>query len=429
MTVIAELGDRKVQNIERFCPNIDIVGVNSYGGISSLAERYRETGGSKPYIVTEMGPHGPWEAGRTEWGSPIELSSTAKGKSIADGYRNAVADQKGLCLGAYAFLWGHKQETTATWFGMLLPDGSRLAAVDAMTEAWTSSPPRNRCPSIGSLLVDRANRLKPGEIVKAQLAASDSEDDSLSIKWVLRLDSGTVGAGGDFQAEETTFADAVAGRGPVAMVTIPAGGGGYRLFAYVYDGQGGAAVANVPLYVDAPVLLVKSPKAKLPFSIYADDIKATPYAASGYMGNTKAIQMTADSDDNPHSGKTCLRVEYQASDEWGGVLWQSPPEDWKGEKPGGLDLSGASELEFWARGSQGGETISFMLGVVGGDAVYRDSARGELKDVQLTKQWQKLSIPLDGRDLTRIKTGFGWSLAGQGKPVTFYLDDIRYVAR
>jgi hypothetical protein len=49
--------------------------------------------------------------------------------------------------------------------------------------------------------------------------------------------------------------------------------------------------------------------------------------------------------------------------------------------------------------------------------------------VRLTTKWQKLRLPLDGRDLTRIKTGFGWSLAGQGKPVTFYLDDIRYVSK
>ena len=40
--------------------------------------------------------------------------------------------------------------------------------------------------------------------------------------------------------------------GSTATVTMPEGGGGYRLFAYVSDGRGGAAVANVPLYVEAP---------------------------------------------------------------------------------------------------------------------------------------------------------------------------------
>lgn len=426
MTVIAELGDHKVQSIERFCPNIDIIGVNSYGGISSVAKRYRAAGGTKPYIVTEHGPHGPWEVGKTGWGAPLEATSTAKGDAYASGYRAAVTQQPGLCLGSYAFLWGHKQETTATWFGMLLPDGSRLAAADAMTEAWTGSPPKNRCPRINSLKVDRTSKLKPGEVIKATLAAKDPEGDSLKIKWVLRQDSGLIGVGGDFQAEESAFADAVKSTGLTANVTVPESGGGFRLFAYVQDGHGGAAVANVPIFVDAPIKPIASPKAKLPFVVYADGAKS-PYAPSGYMGNTQAIVMALDSKEKPFAGKTCLKVEYKASDNWGGVLWQSPANDWDGSKPGGFNLTGASALEFQVRGAKGGEKVSFVLGVIEGDKPYVDSAKAELKDVRLTTEWQKHRIPLNGRNLSRIKTGFGWSLAGQGSPVTFYLDDIRYV--
>ena len=427
MTVIAELGESKLQNIQRLCPHIDIVGVNSYGGISTLAERYRQAGVSKPYIVSEHGLHGPWEVEKTQWGAPIEATSTAKGKSYLDGYRSAVTGSGGLCLGSYAFLWGSKQETTATWFGMLLPDGSRLAATDAMTEAWTGSPPANRCPRIDSLVVDHANRLKPGQTIKATLLANDPEGDKLNIKWILRYDSVTIGVGGDAQAEESTFADAVSAAGSTATVTIPEGGGGYRLFAYVYDGRGGAAVANVPIHVDAPVKPQASPKAKLPFVLFGDAASGSPYAPSGYMGNTKAIEMTLDCPENPQAGKTCLKVEYKTGDDWGGVLWQSPANDWDGTQPGGLDLSGADQLEFWVRGAEGGETVSFVLGVLDGNQPYRDTAKGELNDIKLTKSWQRLRIPLDGRDLSRIKTGFGWSLAGQGKPVTFYLDEIRYV--
>lgn len=428
MTVIAELGDGKLGSLERFCPHIDIVGVNSYGGISTLAERYRKAGGTKPYIVTEHGPHGPWEVEKTAWGSPIEATSTAKARQYADGYQVAVAQQQGLCLGSYAFLWGHKQETTATWFGMLLPDGSKLAAVDAMTECWTGSPPKNRCPQIDSLTVDRSNKLKPNESVTAVLTAADPENGPLAVRWVLRHDSGTIGVGGDAQAEEQIFSSAVRADDMRAVVTIPEGGGGYRLFAYVQDGRGGAAVANVPLFVDAPIKPVPAPKATLPFVVYGDDMKNSPYVPSGYMGNTQAIKMVLDSTDKPHSGATCLKVQYTAADNWGGVLWQSPPEDWDGKKPGGLNLTGATELEFWVRGAAGGETVNFVIGVLDGDQPYRDTAKAELNNVSLTKDWQRLRIPLDGRDLRRIKTGFGWSLAGQGKPVTFYLDDIRYVA-
>lgn len=429
MTVIAELGEdaNKLRAIERYCPDVDIVGVNSYGGIATLAERYRTAGGTRPYIVTEHGPHGPWEVEKTEWDAPLELSSTAKGTQYADGYRVAVAEQAGLCLGSYAFLWGHKQETTATWFGMLLPDGSRLAAADAMSRSWTGRWPENRCPEVTSLSVDRSHPLKPDEVVHARLTATDPEQDALQVQWVLRSDAGVIGVGGDTQAEESMFADAVRVTIDGVEVTIPEGGGGYRLFAYVRDGHGGAAVANVPLYVDAPRKAIPAPLAKLPVLVYGDGKITAPYVPSGYMGSTDAILMDLECSERPQAGTTCMKVTYAAADNWGGVLWQSPPQDWHGEKPGGLNLRDAAALEFWVRGEKGGEVVNFTLGG-DGDQLYRDTAKAELKEVRLTNEWQRHRIPLAGKDLSRIKTGFGWSLAGQGAPVTFYLDEIRYVA-
>lgn len=431
MTVIAELGDGaiKLKNLERFCPDVDIVGVNSYGGIPTLASRYKASGISKPYIVTEHGPAGPWETGKTAWGAPIELTSTEKGKAFANGYLSAVLEQPDLCLGSYAFLWGHKQETTATWFGMLLPDGSRLAAVDAMSEAWTGSAPNNRCPQIASLRVDRTQNLKPGSTINATVSVSDLETDRLTIKWILRSDAGTIGVGGDAQEAETTLEGAIQANKDKAVVTVPVGKGGYRLFAYVYDGQGGAAVANVPIYVDGKVMAPSSlPQSKLPFAVYQDESPQTVFAPSGYMGNTSAVSMELECTNQPHSGKTCIKASYSYTADWAGVLWQSPANDWDGTQPGGANLTGATQLEFWVRGAKGGEVVNFVFGVLDGDQPYHDTAKGELKDVKLTSEWQKLTIPLTGKDVSRIKTGFGWSLAGQGKPVTFYLDDIRYVA-
>ena len=432
MTVIAELGENenKLKNLHRFCSDIDIVGVNSYGGIPTLAARYKKSGVARPYIVTEHGPVGPWETEKTAWGSPVEATSTAKGKAYASGYRAAVTEQPALCLGSYAFLWGHKQETTATWFGMLLADGTRLAAVDAMTTAWTGSPPANRCPQIESLRVDRTNNLKPGDKIKASVSTADPEGDELIIKWVLRSDSGTVGVGGDAQDQESTIGKSVLAEGQQAVVTVPERDGAYRLFAYVYDGNGGGAVANVPISVGSAgtASAMAAPRARLPFVVYGDGADQTVYVPSGYMGNAGAVSMKADSTNRPHSGRTCLKVDYRSTADWGGVLWQSPANDWDGSKPGGADLSGAAQLEFWARGSQGGETVNFVFGVIDGQQPFRDTARGELKDVKLTTEWNRYTMPLNGNDLSRIKTGFGWSLAAQGKPVTFYLDDIRYVA-
>lgn len=430
MTVIAELGENetKIKSIEKFCPHIDIIGINSYGGINSVGKRFQSAGSSKPYIVTEHGPLGPWETGKTSWDSPIESSSTVKAKRYAAGYRDAVANQKGTCLGSYAFLWGSKQETTATWFGMLLENGKRLGTTDAMTEAWTGSPPENRCPEIQSLKLAKGGPWKPGETIKATASATDPENDQLQFQWVLRTDSGTIGAGGDAQRAEKEIAKLIQSKGLNATITVPKSGGGYRLFLYAFDDHNGAAVANVPFLVDAPVSISKAPKAKLPYLVFGDDSKQTTFIPSGFMGNAKDVAMDENCQTKPHTGKTCLKAQYKSTQAWGGVLWQSPENDWDGKLPGGLNFSGATKLEFWVRGESGGEKVNFVLGGTGGSATYRDTSKAELANVTLTKEWQKKVISLEGKDLSRIKTSFGWSLAAQDKPVTFYLDDIRFVA-
>lgn len=429
MTVISELGENKLRCIEQFCPKIDVVGVNSYGGAPTLAERYRQAGVRKPYVLTEFGVNGPWEVAATGWGAPVEPSSSAKAKCYLRNYRKAVQEAEGACLGSYAFLWGAKQETTATWFGMLLPDGSRLGAADAMAVAWTGSRPANYCPVVASVQIDATDGLQPGQEIQASMSVHDPEGDPLSVSWELREDNLVVGTGGDAQAEQQLIEGVVREDGANATVTVPQWGGYYRLFAYVRDDKGGAAVANVPLRVDGPRRLTPSPKAVLPYSLYAEGSEDSVYAPSGYMGNTAAIRMTPDHGQDPHSGDRCLRVEYLASDQWGGVLWQSPPNDWEGAHPGGLDLTEAAALEFWARGAKGGEIVNFLVGGDRGSQPYHDTARAELKEARLTAAWQKQRIPLNGLDLTRIKTGFGWSVAGQGGPVTFFLDDVRFVAQ
>jgi len=167
-------------------------------------------------------------------------------------------------------------------------------------------------------------------------------------------------------------------------------------------------------------------ESKLPFTVF-DEKSSTNnhYVASGWMGNAKGLKADDACANNPHSGKTCLRYEYTAADDWAGIAWQDPANDW-GDQPGGWNLTGAKTLRFWARGEKGGESVSFKFGVLGADKKYSDTAIGGINDVKLTKEWKEYRIDLAGKDLSRIKTGFAWSLAGQGSPVIFYLDDIRF---
>src|SRR5687768_5450061 len=143
------------------------------------------------------------------------------------------------------------------------------------------------------------------------------------------------------------------------------------------------------------------------------------------MGNVEAIGMDEKSTVNPTAGAVCMKLQYKAKDGFGGVVWQSPANDW-GDRPGGLDLTGAKRLTFWARGEEGGESVTFKLGVIGADKPFPDSGSASLDDVKLTKEWKRYEIDLSGKDLTCIKTGFVWVVGAKGKPLTFYLDDVRY---
>jgi hypothetical protein len=82
LTVIAELGAEgiKAKQVKALCPDIDILGINSYGGALSLPTRLKASGWTKPYMVTEFGPNGPWEVGKTSWGAPLEPTSTEKAR-------------------------------------------------------------------------------------------------------------------------------------------------------------------------------------------------------------------------------------------------------------------------------------------------------------------------------------------------------------
>jgi hypothetical protein len=150
-----------------------------------------------------------------------------------------------------------------------------------------------------------------------------------------------------------------------------------------------------------------------------------PYIGSGWMGDSKSIVVDDKCAANPHSGAACMKCQFNAATGFGGIAWQNPANNW-GDQPGGLDLSGAKELTFWARGEEGGEVVSFKLGILGQDKKFPDSDHAELPDVTLTTAWKQYSIDLTGKDLHRIETGFVWVLAANGKPVTFYLDDVRY---
>ena len=190
MTVTAEVGGGRIESLHAHSPAIDIHGINSYGGAMSVAERLREGGATKPYVITEFGPVGSWEMPTTDWGAPYEQTSTQKADFYRQSYEKAVLGAPGQALGAYAFLWGFKMEGTSTWFGMMLNDGAKLGAVDAMVTLWSGKAPDDLSPTIEPLVVDSATVVEPGTQVGVSAVVADPEDGEVTLRWVLRPESG-----------------------------------------------------------------------------------------------------------------------------------------------------------------------------------------------------------------------------------------------
>lgn len=250
LTVIAGTAATKVRGILDHYPNLDILGVNAYSGASGAARAVREAGWTKPMILTEFGPRGHWEVPKTRWDAPLEPSSRDK----AAGYYATLAllaEESATCLGSYAFLWGQKQEVTATWYGMFLPSGEKLPAVDAACRAWTGRWPANRCPRTNPLESPlRETEVPPATEFTARLTAEDPEADPLTWEWSVVAESTDRKVGGDAEAAPPAVPGCILRHTDgQATVRTPATPGNYRLCVIVRDGKGNASTENTPFRV------------------------------------------------------------------------------------------------------------------------------------------------------------------------------------
>jgi hypothetical protein len=257
MTVIAEVGGTKVANLHKNCPDIDIVGINSYAGGGNVGDRYLKQAGkdAKPYVITEFGPPGQWEFNwpgtHSKFGSLIELTSTVKANTwYKNTYDKTVAGHPNECLGSYAFLWGNKAEATSTWYGMFLPDGSKLAAADIMLEAWTGKKTDAPCPVMKKMSIVGSDDVKAGETVKAKMDVTDPMGGALKYEWVLQREMPTQEEPDPNAPPTPTYPEAIAKNGEAEVtLTMPKYNGVYRVYGFARNEKNGAALCSLPVKV------------------------------------------------------------------------------------------------------------------------------------------------------------------------------------
>jgi hypothetical protein len=251
MTVIAGAARPKIEGVKNHCPSIDILGVNAYASASGAGKAVKEAGWNKPFVLTEFGPSGHWEVAKTAWNAPVEPSSREKAAKYFSTQQLVTEESQDLCVGSYAFLWGQKQECTATWYGMFLKSGEKLPSVDAMSRAWTGKWPANRCPRVETFSTQaKGDTVSPGQGVTVSLDVADPDGDKVELQWTLAAESTDRKDGGDAERAPEEKELEVESAGPNRWTfKAPDKPGAYRVFLVVRDGRGAASAENFPFLV------------------------------------------------------------------------------------------------------------------------------------------------------------------------------------
>jgi hypothetical protein len=258
---LAGANPKDIAQVLKYAPNIDILSVQSYGGLVGLPDSIFQSDADKPYMVTEFGPMGHWELPTTEWNREIEEPSAVKATGMAKRMQDVIIDDKtGKIIGSFVFFWGQKQERTPTWYGMFNEAGEQTASIDELTRIWTGQYPANRAPLSKAITINNTQaieniRLKPEQPSTVKVQVNDSEYAPLTHKWVLMKEVETRSQGGHFEAKPAALALQILKSNVqpdfVEMTfNAPDEVGEYRLFNYAHDGKNKVGNANIPFMVE-----------------------------------------------------------------------------------------------------------------------------------------------------------------------------------
>lgn len=253
LTVTAEIDRERVDLLKKMAPDIDMLGINSFRGSSTLYERLSAYKWDKPYLLTEWGCNGWWERPATSWNACLEPPSGLKKDVLIDRYKE-IQESFGYCLGTYVFLWGQKQEKTPTWYSLFTREGEETEIINAIQTMWTQYPPDESVPnvtgiSINGLAPDDNIHLESGKQYDTIVDVSYNENHAV-YEWKILEESKSYNEGGDLEPDLNEIKGLVERKeGNTAVIKAPAEPGPYRLYVSVYNQKRKHGFANCPFYV------------------------------------------------------------------------------------------------------------------------------------------------------------------------------------
>lgn len=259
-TVISH-NPQALDSLAKYCPSLDVVGINSYGGIEEIESIVEASAYDGAYIITEWGPTGWWECALTEWGAPIEQTSEQK-RIVYESRYNAAINGPKSCLGSFCFLWGQKEERTPTWFCMFVESsveglplkGEKTPMVEAMQRVWTGKEPSETAPVVSGMTISgkaaiESPKVHLKEAFSAAVDVKDREQAELTYVWENLREATVTATGGAWEPRPDRVGDVITTTEPTVEITVSEKGN-YRLYCYILDGTGFCSTVNVPYRVE-----------------------------------------------------------------------------------------------------------------------------------------------------------------------------------
>lgn len=243
--------------LEEYCPNIPIVGVNSFGfapDVENLMGGPR--GWNKPYFLSEWGPKGYWEVYQTDWEASYEASSSEKARFMTQVYKNHIVPNQQNCLGSFVFFWGYKQERTHTWFSFFDEEGNPSELAHTLQHLWTgdgAKTPRLNIENfaLNGIANDQSIYLSPGENANATIEVTHRDGMEMASNWEIRKEGNYRGInGGDQEPDTSPIQGLIINKSTSSLnFTAPKEEGAYRIFFTVKDSTGSYGTANKCFFV------------------------------------------------------------------------------------------------------------------------------------------------------------------------------------
>lgn len=229
--------------ITKYVPEIDIFGINLYGGVAFALKSCKDSGLKRPVVITELGPIGYWDVIKDNNGLALDQNDSTKAITIRN-YLKETEGYKDILLGTYVFHLGETTQDSMTWWNLNYGNYKRAQFWEVYKYYTGNKPPV--IPKVLQFELSKKQGFKTDEWVSINMKILYPKPEELSYDFF----ASTVQLGAIAYYVNQKIVLDIDRSGDEVKIKLPSKPGLYRIYTVVNDRNGNAATMNVGIKVD-----------------------------------------------------------------------------------------------------------------------------------------------------------------------------------